>query len=84
MNDYGLMYSDGRIEDIVADNDRDAVRAVLARFGVGAVIAEQWDADDMTDTDEPYERLLIWEDAERHAVAELFAPAERDGERYPY
>lgn len=78
MTTYALEYSDGRVTEIVADNDTAAEQAALARFGEDAIAADQWDANGFSDDDKPMKRLLIWEseeDAENddgaHAVAAL-------------
>ena len=91
MSVYGMKRADGRVVEIVASNDREAVSAAVARVGDNAVVAEQWDADGMGDDGEEMERLLIWDNEEEaendpgaKAVAELFAPADRPGDRYPW
>ncbi len=78
MSDYALEYADGRVSEIVADNDNQATAAALARFDDDAVACEQWDSRGRNDDGKPVERLLIWEnegDAENDpgakAVAEL-------------
>ncbi len=77
MSDYAIEYTDGRVNDIVADNDQEAIAAALARFEPGVVISEQWD-NAGSENGLQRERLLIWEseaDAEgddgSHAVAHL-------------
>ncbi len=58
---YTLEYADGRASDIVADTDREAVRAALARVDIdGAVVADDWDQAGWDDEQRPQERLLIW------------------------
>ena len=56
MSDYGLNYADGRVTEIVADNDSEAEVAALARFGREAVAACQWDTAGHNDGGEPMER----------------------------
>jgi hypothetical protein len=77
---YTLEYADGRITEIVADDDTSAELAALACLGDDAVAAEQWDADGHDDDGCRCERLLLWaseEDAEgddgARAVASLTA-----------
>lgn len=61
MSRYALEYADGRVSEIVADDDTEAEIAAMARFGDEAVAAEQWDGDGSNDDGEPCERLLIWD-----------------------
>ena len=60
MGKYALEYADGRVTEIVADDDPAAELAALARFGADAVAADQWDADGLNDDGLRCERLLIW------------------------
>ncbi len=62
MANYALEYTDGRVNDIVADNDQEAIATALARFEPEAVAAEQWDNAGSDEDDQPRERLLIWAD----------------------
>ena len=78
MTRYTLEWADGRVTDIVADDDASAETAAMARFGADAVAAEQWDDAGVNDDGEPCERLLIWADEEAaendpgsNAVAQL-------------
>ncbi len=87
MTSYALEYTDGRVNDIVADSDHEAIAIVLARFDDmpgSRVISEDWDNAGNEDG-RRRERLLIWEseaDAEgddgSHAIAQITAlrPAE--------
>ena len=77
MSRYALEYADGRVSEIVADNDTEAELAALARFD-DAIIADQWDADGWNCEDEPMKRILIWDseesaynDAGANAIAAL-------------
>lgn len=78
MANYALEYADGRVTEIVADNDTDAEFAALARIGDDAVAAEQWDADGCNDDERTCERLLLWSceadsinDAGQKSIAKL-------------
>lgn len=76
MSIYALEYADGRVTEIVADNDTDAELAAMARFGEDAVAADQWDAAGVNDDGKQCERLLIWEseaDAENDPGAKAVA-----------
>ena len=76
MSNYALEYADGRVSEIVADTDTDAITAALDRFDEGAVVADQWDADGQDHEYRPRERILIWsseEDSENDSGATAIA-----------
>lgn len=54
MTSYTLEYTDGRVNDIVADNDREAIQFAMDLFEDG-VHAEEWDQR------QDGRRMLIWE-----------------------
>ena len=61
MANYSLEFPDGRITDITADNDMDALRAALDVFGEDAVVADLWRRDGVDDGGGIRERRLIWD-----------------------
>ena len=72
MTTYTIEYADGRVNDIVADNDRDAMTAAKHRIGDHAVISDEWDQRGEG------QRKLIWvneaaaaNDDGSNAIAEL-------------
>ena len=71
MTSYTIEWTDGRVEDIIADDDRQAVRTAKTIIGIDAVFGD-WDQRQDGD------RMLIWEteaeannDSGSNAVAQI-------------
>ena len=63
MSKYAMEYVDGRVTEIVADDDRSAVRAALARLGKDACCdseEDDWEIDGKNDAGEVLEKLPLY------------------------
>jgi len=78
MTSYTLEYADGRVNDIVADSDNEAVQYAMDRFDEGSLHNHEWDT--YGPCGDNGRRMLIWEneteaygDDGSHAVAMVVA-----------